>query len=828
MAEHPSQTELPLDLLRQVDLLCERFEAALRAGRPADPAPLFEAAPQEARATLLRELVALELEYAAPGETERVLAAWSQRFPGYWDTLRGVPDRRTGRKAETDAPTTAFAPALEPGTEACGAPASLAGEVWTAGCAQPGPMPAAAGKATCLGEYELLEEVDATPGGVIYRARQASLNRTVALTVLMPECLPSPEARACFRRDAEAAARLDHPGLLRIFELAEDAGRQFIAAAQVDGESLSKRLGSGPLPDAEAATLGRQLAEAVHYAHGLGVVDGALTTARVLIGADGRARLRGFGLGSCAVPFLRMMPAANAGFLAPERARMPELQDSAATGPAAASGLAGPGDASAAQVESAGHPAAAPTGPRDRLDDTKRHGSDDGELAKELLNTDFELSGIDEPISSCARGIVVPGPASGQDAADAEVGESASQEVRSAQPQRDDEDLFYGLAENEKADSGSHETETARRAEDVYGLGAILYAALTARPPFQAATRAETLRQARDDAPLPPSRLNPRISRDLEAVCLKCLDKDPARRYGSAAELLGDLLAWLARRPVKARPGGALRRGLMWCRRNQQTVALLVIGLVVGAGPEALDWWRAELPLPAGVAPAPIGPTATDSGATAAAPTSAKSSTPEPGRGVASGPAPAGLSEDDVDRLFRHAAAVGQAPERRRLLPKLRLRSPAFPDRGRIPERYTARAQGLSPPLEWDDPPEGTKTFALLCVNSSRPPPNVHWLVYNLPAAWRSLPAFVPPGEVMAGGALQGKNHFGTIGYTGVSAPAGKTYRYYFRLWALDTSLALPAGAEWGQITNAWEGHLLAQGQLSGLCADQEPAAPPP
>jgi serine/threonine protein kinase len=108
----------------------------------------------------------------------------------------------------------------------------------------------------------------------------------------------------------------------------------------------------------------------------------------------------------------------------------------------------------------------------------------------------------------------------------------------------------------------------------VYSLGAILYECLTGRPPFQAATVGETLAQVIRQEPLPPRALAPDLPRDLQAICLKCLHKDPAQRYGSAAELAGDLGRFLNGLPVRARPLGLLGRLLRWCRINLLAVRM--------------------------------------------------------------------------------------------------------------------------------------------------------------------------------------------------------------------------------------------------------------
>jgi Raf kinase inhibitor-like YbhB/YbcL family protein len=144
----------------------------------------------------------------------------------------------------------------------------------------------------------------------------------------------------------------------------------------------------------------------------------------------------------------------------------------------------------------------------------------------------------------------------------------------------------------------------------------------------------------------------------------------------------------------------------------------------------------------------------------------------------------------------------------------LELTTTAFSEGAAIPKQHTGDGKDISPPLGWSDPPAHAKSFALICDDPDAPRGTwVHWVLFNLPADTRTLPEGVAETQF---GARQGKNDFGKLGYGGPAPPKGKPHRYYFKLYALDSMLELPAGATKEKLLAAMEGHVVAEGQLMG------------
>ncbi|MEN8126759.1 MAG: YbhB/YbcL family Raf kinase inhibitor-like protein [Planctomycetota bacterium] len=153
---------------------------------------------------------------------------------------------------------------------------------------------------------------------------------------------------------------------------------------------------------------------------------------------------------------------------------------------------------------------------------------------------------------------------------------------------------------------------------------------------------------------------------------------------------------------------------------------------------------------------------------------------------------------------------------------ELKITSAAFEDGGMIPPKYTADGADISPPLAWGGVPDAAQSIALICDDPDAPMGTwVHWLVWNIPPEVASLDEEAPPVAELADGARQGTSDFGRIGYGGPAPPSG-VHRYYFKVYALDAMLNLPARATKPQLEKAIDGHILAQGQLVGKYTRQK------
>lgn len=287
-----------------------------------------------------------------------------------------------------------------------------------------------------LGDYEILDVLGAGGMGVVYHARQIGMSRDVALKMIRSGCLATENDVQRFYLEAQAAGRLTHHLIVKVYEVGELEGHHFFSMEHISGTSLSHFAREQALSPQQIAELLRQIAEAIDYAHQQGVLHRDLKPSNILVDSLGRPRITDFG------------------------------------------------------------------------------------LAKDLA------SGTELTDSGSA------------------LGTPSYMPPEQAQARRD---------------------EISCRS-DVYSLGAILYALLTNRPPFRGESLLETLNQVIDDEPIPPRDLNPNCPRDLEAICLKCLQKSPEDRYDSAHALAEDLSRFLSSDRVNARRSRFYDRAWSWLR----------------------------------------------------------------------------------------------------------------------------------------------------------------------------------------------------------------------------------------------------------------------
>jgi WD40 repeat protein len=383
----------------------------------------------------------------ALGRGDRVdLPAWQARYPSFADELA---DLCAARRDVCDAlHEEATTPVDDPVADAPHGPESPP-RLW--------------------GDYELLEELGHGGMGRVYKAWQRSLGRLVALKVIRAGAAATGADRLRFRTEAEAAARLDHPNIVSVYEVGENDGQPYLAVRYVDGGSLNRHVERFRDDPRAAAALVATLARAVHHAHERGVLHRDLKPGNILL--EWRA------------------------------------------------GQAGP---PVPQV------------------------------------ADFGLARLLD-----------------QDSAVTQTGDLVGTPNYMAPEQ-----------------AGGAAITTAT---DVYGLGAILYALLTGRPPFAGPTVLKTLEQVKEREPDPPRRLSPKVDRDLNTICLTCLAKDPRRRYASARAVAEDLESWLAHCPIAARPAGRGERLVKWVQRRPAVAAFACLSALAVLAVLAGSLWHTHV-----------------------------------------------------------------------------------------------------------------------------------------------------------------------------------------------------------------------------------------
>lgn len=315
-----------------------------------------------------------------------------------------------------------------------------------------------------FGDYALLGEVGKGGMGVVYRARQVSLNRIVALKVIRVGRLASDADVLRFKQEAESAANLKHPNIVTIYEIGKYDGQHYYSMEFVKGQNFEQLVREQPMPAPQAAQYLKTIAEAIHFAHEKETIHRDLKPTNILIDEFNQPRITDFGL-----------------------ARRTQLDQ--------------------------------------RLT-----------VTGQILGT---------------PAFMAPEQAAGA-------------------------------------------STTIGPKTDVYGVGAVLYFLLTQRAPFTAESLPALLALVGGpEPPVSPRALNPGVPRDLETICLKCLDKDPARRYRSAKDLSEELGRFCRGEPILARPPTMVGRAWRWCARNRAVASSLAAAALVLVAGTAVSAWEA-------------------------------------------------------------------------------------------------------------------------------------------------------------------------------------------------------------------------------------------
>ena len=449
MSEHPDPNldDFDLVLARRIDAVCRRFETDRREGRRATIDSYLDQVPEEGRGSLREELEALEREMRSSDRTDGRLEFGATPIPKHH-----APPSPAVAEAPTiapgNAPTRPFPDADAVHDDALAPREQATIELGPSASNLSVPL-----SSPCIrdfGDYQIVREIARGGMGIVFEARQTSLNRPVALKMILAGQLANDTDVQRFYYEAEAAANLDHPSIVPIYEVGRHQEQHYFSMRLVDGGSLARDIPRFQEDPKAAARLLIDVARAVHHAHERGILHRDLKPSNVLLDREGRPHITDFGL-------------------------------------------------------------------------AKR------------VDTDSGLT---------RSGVIVGTPSY-----------MAPEQVAGNQ--------------------------SLTPAADVYGLGAILYELLTGRPPFQAETPMDTLLQVMERLPAPPRLLNPRLERDLETICLKCLEKDPGRRYADAEALALDLERYLSGETISAKSINWLERVDSALRRSQYDVQFRAYGPIL-------------------------------------------------------------------------------------------------------------------------------------------------------------------------------------------------------------------------------------------------------
>lgn len=468
MTEHRRENDHRLEFALRLDDLCERFEAEWKQGGRPDLGAFLGHLPAADTGEVFDELLAVELEYRLRKGEHLTTEEYRVRYPQFADRIERVHGESLRRAQFTEATQDAGTRRSSGGGSGlhircpyCHYPIEIRddqplGQRTCPVCGSTlGPGSAVqssssvGGAGTRLAHFVLLEQVGQGSYGIVWKARDEATQRLVALKIPRVSELSADELDR-FVREAQAAARCQHSGIVTVYEVGFEGSVFFIASQFIEGPSLRDHLARRPeprLPVEDAVRLGIRIAEALDHAHEAGVVHRDLKPANILLNAAGEPHITDFGLAK-----------------------------------------------------------------------------------RETGDVTITRSG-----------------------------------------------MLLGTVQYMSPEQARGDLKSVGRRSDIYSLGTILFELLTGEKPFRGTTEA-ILRQVQEREPPRVRGLNPSVSRDLEAVCLRCLEKDPRKRFPTARELGEDLQRCLRGEPTRTRPVGRLGRGWRWCRRNP---VVTVLGLAV-------------------------------------------------------------------------------------------------------------------------------------------------------------------------------------------------------------------------------------------------------